>query len=78
MVCTRTWHDFINIKDVIFVGDHSNDAVASKALNVSFIGIADQNDRLTKLDNVKIFSDYSDLEGFLNHMEHLWNKPSNR
>lgn len=75
--CREIWHDFIPTEDFIFIGDHPNDAVAAQTLGVHFVGVTDQKERLRGLVNDQIHSDYRDLDGFLKHLERLWNNKPN-
>lgn len=74
--CRERWHDPINVEDVIFIGDHLNDAIASQILGVHFIRITEQSKRFSESAVYKIYPDYSDLDIFLSHMELLWNNLS--
>lgn len=75
--CREIWLDFIRTENAIFIGDHPGDAVAAQTLGVHFVGITDQTERFRGLVNDQIHSDYRDLDGFLNHLERLWNPKSN-
>jgi len=74
--CNEIWHDFIRTENITFIGDHPGDAVAAQTLGVHFVGITNQTERFRGLVNDQIHSDYRDLDGFLNHLERLWNPKS--
>ena len=76
--CNEIWHDFIRTENAIFIGDHPGDAIAAQTLGVHFVGVTGQAERFRGLVNDQIHSDYRDLDGFLNHLERLWNPQSDK
>jgi len=72
--CHEIWHDIVRREDIIYIGDHPSDAIAAQKLGVYFIGVTGHADRFHGLVNDQTYSDYRDPDGFLNHLEHLWNK----